>query len=150
MTYYPSMHWFNFPALTQPVWLNQSDRLCVPGESLSLQSLFSSTLCSPWQTHSGTFRSATLVQSLCGSIKHTHTQMYVHSRHPSLSVPVLLSLNVLTKQLVCTNCALAIFCGTQLFNHLLWGDTQINYGCVLWSLTSVTSVLFRLVIKAAG
>lgn len=39
----------------------------------------------------------------------------------------------------------------QLFNHLLLGDTQINFHCcVSLSLTSFTSVLFRLIIKAAG
>lgn len=33
------MLWFSFPALTPAVWLNQSDRLWVPGESLSLSAV---------------------------------------------------------------------------------------------------------------
>lgn len=34
----PRILWFSFPTLTPAVWLNQSDRLWVPGESLSLHS----------------------------------------------------------------------------------------------------------------
>lgn len=147
MTHYPSMHWFNFPALTQPVWLNQSDRLCVPGESLSAVPFLLGITLPVTNALRHLSPCSTCSQPL--SFHHTHTQMYVHTRHPSPSVPVLLSLNVLMKQLACTNCALAVFCGTQLFNQLLLGDTQINYGCVLWSLSSVTSILFRLIIKAA-
>lgn len=35
----PSMLWFSFPTLTPAVWLNQSDRLWVPGEGLSLSTV---------------------------------------------------------------------------------------------------------------
>lgn len=35
----PSMLWFSFPTLTPAVWLNQSDRLWVPGGSLSLSAV---------------------------------------------------------------------------------------------------------------
>lgn len=35
----PSMLWFSFPTLTPAVWLNQSDRLWVPGENLSLSAV---------------------------------------------------------------------------------------------------------------
>lgn len=34
----PRILWFSFPTLIPAVWLNQSDRLWVPGESLSLHS----------------------------------------------------------------------------------------------------------------
>lgn len=79
----PSMLWFSFPTLTPAMWLNRSDRLWVPGESLSLspQSPFSLSLRSLWQTHSGTFRNAVLSvgrRSMVSS--HSHTCIHTHQK----------------------------------------------------------------------
>jgi len=60
--------------------ISLTDCGCLGKASLSLQSPFSSTLRSLWQTHSGTFRNAVLSPgrpSMVSSHNHTHARAYM-------------------------------------------------------------------------
>ena len=77
----PSMLWFSFPTLTPAVWLNQSDRLWVPGESLPLSAvpfLLKFTL-----SVTNSFWHLSKCSALCWTAPprslHTHTRAHTQS-----------------------------------------------------------------------